>query len=222
MSRGLSAAALYAFLAVAAPTSPAFAEALPQWLPIQTFDKAFNDAAGDLEVRDTLTLRDCGNSGRYFVCSYSSSNGLGIVAWAPQREGLIEQLAIAVPPCNVIPDIESISAILFHIFHPNRPVATFPRAISAMVNFTATTGRGDHWQDGVSYQLVNRGPLGFGLLVHRTPPIGTRVNDASRRHAALKQQFILPESACASGGSVVSAAPAAPVEPAPRKNYYKN
>lgn len=204
MLRTLSSAVLVASLA-AVGSLPARAQAaLPQWLPIQALDKAFNDAAADLSIAQSFQLRDCGNPGDTFICTYASSGGVGVVAWSKQSIGLVEKLAISIPPCSAAGDLASIAAILVHTLHPRRPVSTYSRAIVALANFTAFAGAGDHWLDGVSYQLVRREDGGLGLIVERQPTRPAQSRSDLRRRAALQQRFFIPDHAC---GAVVMTTP---------------
>lgn len=168
--------------------------ALPGWLPIGTVDKAFNDAAKDLSIVQRFVLRNCADYRRYFACSYASTNGIGILAWAPRSEGLVEQLTIAIPPCQADVDLAEISAILIHIFSPRRP-QTFARPIPAMLPFAVGTGNNEHWLDGVKYVLINRGPKGLGLVVHRTAKLpDLKRNSPARRDSLARQtNFFLPQ-----------------------------
>jgi hypothetical protein len=69
-----SAVFLCAALAGAASVATAqVSQPLPQWLPVQTLDKPFNDAAGDLKRPHNFALKDCGNEGPYFICTYGSA-----------------------------------------------------------------------------------------------------------------------------------------------------
>lgn len=168
--------------------------ALPGWVPIGTVDKAFNDAAHDLDFAQRFALRQCADYQRYFACSYASTNGIGILAWAKRSEGMIEQLTISIPPCRVDTDLAEIAAILVHMFSPRRPL-TFARPIPAMLPFAVGTGTNEHWLDGVKYVLINRGPKGVGLVVHRTAklPDFERHSPAKRDQIAQRTNFYLPQ-----------------------------
>jgi hypothetical protein len=190
------AAGVIAFLACLAGPASGHAEgALPGWLPIGTVDKAFNDAANDLSIAQRFALRQCADHRRYFACSYASTTGIGILAWAPRSEGLVEQLTIAIPRCQADAGLAEISAMLVHIFSPRRP-QTFARPIPAMLPFAAGTGSNEHWLDGVKYVLINRGPKGLGVVVHRTPklPDLDRSSPARRSTIARQTNFYLPQS----------------------------
>ena len=168
--------------------------ALPGWLPIGTVDKAFNDAANDLSIAQRFTLRQCADHQRYFACSYASTNGIGILAWAPRSEGLVEQLTIAIPPCEADADLADISAMLVHVFSPRRP-QTFARPIPAMLPFAVGTGSNEHWLDGVKYVLINRGPKGLGLVVHRAPKLPDLDRSSPTKQGIIARQtnFYLPQ-----------------------------
>lgn len=213
----LSSALFATVLAVPA----VLAQPLPQLLPIGTVDKPFNDAAQDLARPFRFVLKDCGNSGPAFICTYGSTNGIGIVAWAAQPVGLVEELAIAIPNCAPLEDLADISTMLIHIFHPNRTTATYPRAIVAMARFADTSGSGEHWLDGVRYHLINRGPLGFGLVVRRTPASAIPTTASARARVAARQRFYLPDYACPGAAAVVSPVPAPVVVPPPVLRVYK-
>lgn len=190
-------------IALPATCADAQAPVLPQWLPVGTFDKPLNEAADDVGVRHRFKLRDCGNSGRHFVCTYASDTGIGVVAWSSQPVGLIEQLTIAIPACKAIDDLSDLSAMLIHILHPRRPVATFPRTIVAMARFAANTGSGEHWLDNVSYQLIDRKARGLGLVVHRTPPNAIPPSASMRKRVADAQRFYIPPYKCPGADGVV-------------------
>ena len=124
-------------------------------------------------------------------------------AWAPQPAGLVEQINIAIPACRAAEDLSDISTMLIYILHPRRPLATFPRAIVAMMRFAALRGSGVYWLDGVSYLLVDRGPLGVGLVVHRTPPNAVPPTDEQRTRLAKAQHFYDLPSECPAAPVVV-------------------
>jgi hypothetical protein len=174
----------------------ALSQPLPQWLPVETLDKPFNDAAGDLKKPQRFVLRDCGNERDHFICTYRTASGIGIAAWAPQAAGLVEQITIAIPPCRAVEDLSDLSTMLIYILHPRRPLATFPRAIVAMNRYASVRGSGVYWLDGVSYLLIDRGPLGLGLVVHRTPHDATPLTEEQRARLANAQRFYLPPSDC--------------------------
>src|SRR5262245_48932262 len=104
-------------VAAAQPSQP-----LPQWLPVQTLDKPFNDASGDLKRPHNFALKDCGNEGPYFICTYGSTTGVGIAAWSFPAVGLVEQMSIAIPTCNALETLGDISTMLVYILHPRRPL----------------------------------------------------------------------------------------------------
>lgn len=188
------AAAVFALVSVFAGQSGSRAEgALPGWLPIGTVDKPFNDAARDLRISQRFALRQCADYQRYFACSYASTKGIGILAWAPRSEGIVEQLTISIPPCRVENDLSEISAMLIHIFSPRRP-QTFSRPIPAMLPFAVGTGNNEHWLDGVKYVLINRGPKGVAVVVHRTAklPDLERNSPARRDQLPRRTNFYLP------------------------------
>jgi hypothetical protein len=174
--------------------------ALPGWVPVETVDKAFNDASNDVRTPQLFSLQDCSNFGPQFICSYASSTGTGILAFAPREQGLIEQLNLAIPSCSTIPQLADISAMLIHIFHPRRPVSTFSRAIVAMARMATVNGKAEYLLDGVSYQLIDRSPQGFGLVVRRGPPLPLwqHPQAPARYRAADKSQipFFLPAAPC--------------------------
>jgi hypothetical protein len=191
-------------LGAASLAAPARAQpALPQWLPIATLDKPFNDAAKDIGLRHRFALRDCGNFNKHFICTYGSETGIGVAAWASQPVGLVEQMNIAIPRCTAEADLADVAAMLLHILHPRRPLSTFSRAIVAMARFAEHAGSGEHWLDGVSYHLIERGPLGLGLVVRRTPPNAVPPNAAMRKRVAEAQKYYAPEFDCPHAASIV-------------------
>jgi hypothetical protein len=200
MFKSVSTAMLLAcaLLGPGADRAAAQGGALPGLLPVGTVDKAFNDAADDLRIERWHFLTRCADQHRYFGCTYTSTSGIGIVAWAPRSEGVVEQLSIAIPPCRVEPELRKISAILIHIFSPRRP-QTFSRPIVAMAQFAASSGSGEHWLDGVSYVLLDRRHLGVGLIVRRSQRLPDVAPDSSRARtaAARKVAFYLPPIDCA-------------------------
>jgi len=184
--------------AIALPATRADAQspALPQWLPVGTVDKALTESAQDVGTRHIFVLKDCGNSGDHFICTYASDSGIGVVAWASQRAGFVEQLTIAIPACRSIEDLADMSTILVHILHPRRPIATFPGTITAMARYAANSGSGEHWLDDVGYQLIDRKSRGWGLVVRRVPPNGIPSTAAMRRRVAEAQRFYVPPYVC--------------------------
>lgn len=203
MLRTCVVASLIAMALAVAGTSASRGEALPQWLPVATLDKALNDAAADLRRPHRFVLRDCGNSGGYYICTYSSERGIGVAAWSSQPVGLVEQINVAIPPCHAIDDLSDIAAMMLHILHPRRPIPTFSRAIVAMSNFAARKGSGEYWLDGVSYHLVDRGRLGVGLAIQRTPPSAVPPSEKRRLRTAKAHRFYLPHYDCPSPATVL-------------------
>lgn len=191
-----------ALVAAACASSAVDAQPLPQWLPIATLDKPFNDAAQDLERPHRFALSDCGNTNGHFRCTYASQSGIGMAAWASQSQGLVEQINIIIPRCTAERDLVDISDMLVHIFSPRRPYATFSRGIFSMSAFAAATGNGEYWLDDVSYQLIDRGAVGWGLVVRRKPWHGNPRSESTRRRVAATQWFYVPTGPCAAAPDV--------------------
>jgi hypothetical protein len=194
--------------------NPSHAQPLPQWLPIATLDKPFNDAAKDLNLPEFFTLHKCGNLNGGFICTYGSQTGVGLAAWSAQQVGLVEQINIGMPSCEQGEELAHISAMLLHIFHPRRPVSTIVRGIVAMAEPTTRSGANEHWLDDVSYLLVDRKMAGFGLIIRRKPPNATTPRPfAVNYRYARAQNFYLPpppDSCIPPAEAIVVAPPVAP------------
>jgi len=210
----LSVIALTLTLACAAAVATkAVGQPLPQWIPVGTLDKPFNEAAVDHQRRQRFALQDCGNSSIYFICTYAANTGIGLVAWAKQPVGLVDQINIAIPVCNAMSDLDDIATMLIYIFHPKRPAITFHRSIVAMANFAANKGNGEQWLDGINYQLIDRKELGFGLVVRRTPPNMAPPSEQDRARSARAQRFYMPASDCPIPTGTIAVQPVQPAAP---------
>jgi hypothetical protein len=82
-----------------------------------------------------------------------------------------------------------------------------------MARYAEHSGSGEHWLDGVSYHLIDRGPDGVGLVVQRTPPNAVPSTPARRQRVASKTRFFTPAFACPlTTGAAVEEPPPAIIE----------